>query len=87
MVQNMAAEGKIWAEWRVAELLKEQLPHKGGRPKKLSQASTVSKLSEIGITRNQSSRWQKVFELLDEDADPLENHVPWFPRSGYPIAT
>ena len=43
------------AECRMGELLKENVPHEGGRKK---QSSTNDRLSDIGISKNQSSQFQ-----------------------------
>ncbi len=50
------------AERRGGEILKEMAERKerqsDGRPQKRSHGATVSKLSDLGITKTESSRWQ-----------------------------
>lgn len=55
-MQNQCAEIKLRAERRAGEMLKDTIPHKGGRPK---NTDTMSALSEAGVTEKQSSRWQQ----------------------------
>ena len=43
------------AECRIGELLSEKIPHSGGRKK---QSSASDRLSDIGISKNQSSQFQ-----------------------------
>jgi hypothetical protein len=66
-MQNMCAEIKLRAERRIGEMLKETVPHGGGNPQ-LSHDGTVRppKLPELGITRNQSSRWQAIASLPEK---------------------
>lgn len=62
-VQNSAAELKVRAERRLGELLREVVPHEGGRPEKRLQAATVSRearLQDMGIEKTQSHRWQQI---------------------------
>ena len=64
-MQNDAAEIKLRAERRLGEMLRETPKHEGGRPPETSATmSPVSpKLADLGITRKQSSRWQKEAQL------------------------
>jgi N6-adenosine-specific RNA methylase IME4 len=55
-MQNQAAEVKLRAERRAGELLDPKM----GRPEKVSHDAT---LSELGISRSQSSRWQRIASL------------------------
>jgi hypothetical protein len=75
-MQNDAAEIKLRAERRAGEMLKEgaQNGHRqtaaDGRPKKVSNDTTLIqpvKLREIGLTRDQSSQWQSIAEIPEED--------------------
>lgn len=61
-----ATEIKVRAERRAGEMLRvsaETGERVTGRPEKLSQAET---LSDLGISRTQSSRWQQVASIPDE---------------------
>jgi len=60
------AEIKIRAERRAGEMLKETEKHEGGRPTKNRSHDVTGlqpKLSDIGISKMQSSRWQATAEL------------------------
>jgi len=68
-LQNKAAEIRILAERRAGELLVDmhatgqRQGKEGGRPAKVSSATTLPKL---GITRDQSSKWQRLAKLIDD---------------------
>jgi hypothetical protein len=78
-LQNQAAEIRILAERRAGELLVGMAMHPGargeGRPRRdgrrirLSSCVTAypPKLDDLGVTRNQSSKWQRLAKLIDED--------------------
>lgn len=55
---------KPQAERRAGELLQEQTKHKGGRPKENRSTDTTGfspdTLDDLGITKDQSSQWQKI---------------------------
>ena len=70
-MQNQCAEIKLRAERRVGEMLDEMEKNPGGRPKEnLSHDCTgLSKLSDLGITRNQSSNWQRIASIPEEIFD------------------
>jgi hypothetical protein len=64
-----AYEIRLRAERRAGELLGEMEKHSGGRPEKTgSEPRPVStpKLSDLGVTKSQSSRWQRLADLPDE---------------------
>jgi hypothetical protein len=77
-MQNMAAEIRIRAERRAGQLLLDMEKNPGtrgeGRPRKdgtkIRRSSSASayppKLEEIGITKDQSSKWQRLALLVDE---------------------
>ena len=68
-MQNMCAEIKLRAERRLGEMLGETEKNPGGRPtKNLSHDTTGINptLPEMGITRDQSSRWQSIAQLPEE---------------------
>ena len=58
----MAAEIKIRAERRAGELLADMDRHKSadGRPKKGETKEPLSTLSDLNITKKQSSQWQAI---------------------------
>jgi hypothetical protein len=56
-LQNEAASAKLWAERRAGELLAEMELGQGNP--QWSQGATIVKLSDIGINKTQSSRWQQ----------------------------
>lgn len=69
-VQNRAAEIKLRAERKAGELLATMEKQKGGRPEKTGDSvSPVSetKLADIGVTKKQSSRWQREAALPEAD--------------------
>lgn len=68
-LQNRAAEIRLLAERRAGQLLVEmentgeRQAKEKGRPKKVSSPMTLPKL---GITRDQSSKWQRFAKTIDE---------------------
>ena len=71
-VIKKAEEIKLRAERRAGELLKETPKQKPGEYQR-SQAVTVAPtLEEIGITKNQSSKWQKIANIPEEK---FENYI------------
>lgn len=74
-MQNQCAEIKLRAERRAGEILREQENQKPGEhwKKKRSHDATVTpKLSDLGITKSQSSRWQESAEVPE---DIFEKHI------------
>jgi len=67
--QNRMAEIKLRAERRAGELLAETVRHRGGLPSNESYDGTH--LPE-GISRNQSSRWQQVATIPENQ---FEDHI------------
>jgi hypothetical protein len=67
-LQNMAAEIRLRAERRAGELLAE-MARTGQRAAKGDQKpmSRKSTLPELGISRNQSSQWQKVAAIPESN--------------------
>ena len=55
--QNSAAELKLRAERKLGQLV-EQIPKEPGKRTDLTWSHDVTRLSEMGITKAQSSRWQ-----------------------------
>ena len=68
-LQNQAAEIRIRAERRAGELLVdmqtsgERQAKERGRPTKVSSPTTLPRL---GITRDQSSKWQRLARMIDD---------------------
>ena len=73
-VIKKAEEIKLRAEWRAGGLLKIMKENgeldrgEGGDRKSQSQPMTV-KLSDIGITKNESSKWQKINGIPEADLE------------------
>jgi len=73
--QNHTNELKLRAERRLGEMLQEEIPHQGGRPSKnptnmsrvFQEDTSLPSLSTLGISYNQSSRWQQIASLSAED--------------------
>jgi hypothetical protein len=69
-LQNTAAEIRILAERKAGQLLVnmeevgQRQTREHGRPRKASSPVTLSK---VGITRNQSSKWQRLARLIDDE--------------------
>ena len=58
------------AERKAGKLLKAMEKHKGGRPSKKTGNTVLPVFDDLGITKNQSSRWQREAEL-DAAARPI----------------
>jgi hypothetical protein len=72
-MQNWAAEIRIRAERRAGELLKEMPKQHGARGAgKKVESPRATPLSELGITKTQSSKWQR---LADVPAPEFENKL------------
>lgn len=75
--QNNWAEIKLRAERRAGEMLREgkENGHRAtpGRPEKTNQDDWFSKptLAEIGITQNQSTRWQSIANIPEEEFEEV----------------
>lgn len=63
-IQQQAAEGKVRAERRMGEMLREMPKNTGGRPSE-NQSHDVTSLKDIGIEKMQSHRWQLMASLPD----------------------
>lgn len=57
--QNAAAEIKLRAERKAGEMLAAMEKNEGGRPGKTGDTMSPVKIDSLGITKKQSSRWQK----------------------------
>jgi hypothetical protein len=77
-LQNQAAEIRLFAERRAGELLADMAKNHGargeGRPRKdgtkIRRSSNATayppKLGDIGVTRDQSSKWQRLAKMIDD---------------------
>jgi len=65
-VIRKAEEIKLRAERRAGELLKETPKQKPGEYKRSHAVTVTPTLAEIGITKNQSSKWQKIASITEE---------------------
>lgn len=79
---NAAAEVKLRAERRCGELLGETVQHGGDRKSKYHEGSL--KLDALGISHNQSSRWQRLAAVPE---DEFEQHVLDFKSDGKELTT
>jgi DNA modification methylase len=70
--QNAAAEIKLWAERRAGELLKGMPKKHGARPADTDSHDESPSVGEIGVDHNQSSRWQQIASLSE---DEFERHI------------
>lgn len=65
---NLAIIAKLWAERRAGELLVEMPKHEGGRPLETGRPTRpVTTLEDLGVTKDQSSQWQKLAAVPAED--------------------
>ena len=64
--QNYWAERKLRAEREAGEILRDLLPHKGGRPAKNGNR-LIPLLRELGITKMESSRWQRLASIPEPE--------------------
>jgi hypothetical protein len=69
-MQNDLAEIRLYAERKAGELLKETELNKGAATVS-SDTTPLPKLKDIGITRDQSSNWQRIADIPEEN--PLHN--------------
>ncbi len=81
-----AAEVRVLAERAVGLKLVSMEKSEGGRPtgNLSSHATGLQTLKELGISRNQSSNWQKIAAL---PADALKRHFEKHRMSGQPVTT
>ncbi len=68
---NLAAVAKLWAERRAGELLRDEV-RPAGNPQ-WSQDTTKVGLADLGVTKHESSRWQRLAGIPQEQfADAVE---------------
>jgi hypothetical protein len=83
--ERKAAEIRIRAERRAGQLLREmkengQRKGRGGKEAQMSMSATIG-LPDLGITRDQSSQWQKLADIPEKE---FEDEIR---RSGGPPCT
>ena len=61
-----ATEIKVRAERRAGQMLAEMPKNEGAATRSLDGTASPKTLAEIGISKNQSSRWQKLAAVSDE---------------------
>lgn len=86
-MQNDVAEIKLRAERRAGELLAQMPKNEGGRPgDNQSQAATglPPRLADLGIDRDQSSRWQQIARVPEP---VFEQHVSSFKADRQELTT
>jgi N6-adenosine-specific RNA methylase IME4 len=65
-MQNQAAEVKLWAERRAGELIAATDLDRGGRPSE-NRSHDVTGLSDLGIHKMQSHRWQTISSIPEAE--------------------
>lgn len=65
-VIRKAEEIKLRAERRAGELLKETQKNKGGKPNLSKPTTGILTLENLGVTRDQSSKWQKIASIPED---------------------
>jgi len=71
-LQNDVAEIKLRAERRAGELLQDMEKHPAGRPTanpSHDASNSIATLSDLGVTFSQSSRWQTIARIPEEQFD------------------
>jgi hypothetical protein len=78
---DQATEIRLRAERRAGQLLKEMEKNAGSRGsgsnqhKVRSHDATAPKLSDLGINKSQSSRWQKLADIDDKEFEGVVTHA------------
>jgi hypothetical protein len=82
-VANDAAEFKLRAERRLGEVLKEMPKQHGARPSDTGlHHVTPRTLSDVGVSKIQSSRFQQVADVPEADACPCCGQAQWWDNAG-----
>ena len=75
-MQNRCAEIKIRAERKAREMLSGMEKHPSGRPSENRSHDATNlippKLSDLGLTKSDSSRWQSIASIPEEE---FERHI------------
>ena len=69
IMQNQCAEIKIRAERKAGEILQETVQHGGDRKSKYHDDTLIPKLNDMGVSRLQSSRWQQIASIPEDNFD------------------
>jgi hypothetical protein len=80
---DQATEIRLRAERRAGQLLKEMEKNKGGGERGVGRRGTKNavaasdhiKLSDLGINKSQSSRWQKLADIDDDEFEGVVTHA------------
>lgn len=86
-MQNRCAEIKLRAERKAGEMLAVAAKHEGGRPTETSRIDrqvSPPRLADIGISRDQSSRWQAVASIPERT---FEAHIAATKDAGEELTT
>jgi len=71
-LERDASIARVRSERRCGELLKETV--KLGRPEKGSDETTIKSLAEMGVTKDQSSNWQKLADVSEKQFEEIINN-------------
>jgi hypothetical protein len=84
--QNQAAELKLRAERRAGEMLATMERHQreDNFPKSMASTSDKPTLSDIGVTKDQSSNWQQIASIPESD---FEQHIEETKSNGKELTT
>lgn len=87
--ENAAAEVRLRAERRAGELLREMEKNEGGRPRETGSTmrpvpEKPPTLSDIGVTKHQSSRYQQVAAVPEP---VFEEHISDAKTNGHELTT
>ncbi len=83
-IQNQVAEIKLRAEKRIGNLLVEMPKQRGARPADMGLQAETPSLSDLGIEKTQSHRWQTIASLPD---DQFEQYVSDVKKSNEELTT
>jgi hypothetical protein len=76
---DQATEIRLRAERRAGQLLKEAAVrgerHSGRGDQKTGSQAATPKLSDLGINKSQSSRWQKLADIDDDEFEGVVTHA------------
>ena len=84
LIQNRAAEIKLMAERQAGVWLKKREKQAPGPKDKSNHVTYPPKLSELGVSKHESSRWQAVASLPDKE---FKKHVAEVKESNHELTT